>query len=74
MNWLRDRRGVDVIKIALPEPASYQGLIDAYAAALDANPRVRMILLTHLSHRTGLVLPVKEIIAMARREGSTRCR
>ncbi len=43
MNWLRVRRGVDVVKIALPEPATYQGLIDAYASALDSNPRVRMI-------------------------------
>jgi isopenicillin-N epimerase len=69
MNWLPARRGVDVVRIALPEPATYQGLIDAYAAALDAHPRVRLILLTHVSHRTGLVLPVKEIVAMARARG-----
>jgi selenocysteine lyase/cysteine desulfurase len=69
MNWLRARRGVDVIKIDLPEPATTQSLIDAYAAALDAHPRVRLILLTHLSHRTGLVLPVREIVAMARARG-----
>lgn len=66
MRWLRDRRGVDVVKIDLPEPATFQGLIDAYAAALEANPRVRLMLLTHLSHRTGLVLPVREIVSMAR--------
>jgi isopenicillin-N epimerase len=69
MNWLTARRGVEVVRIALPEPATYQGLIDAYAAALDAHPRVRLILLTHLSHRTGLVLPIKEIVAMARARG-----
>jgi isopenicillin-N epimerase len=69
MDWLPARRGVEVVKIALPEPAAYQGLIDAYAAALDAHPKVRLILLTHLSHRTGLVLPVKEIVAMARTRG-----
>jgi len=69
MNWLPARRGVQVVKIALPEPATYQGLIDAYAAALDAHPKVRLILLTHLSHRTGLVLPVKEIVALARARG-----
>jgi isopenicillin-N epimerase len=69
MNWLPARRGVDVVKIALPEPATYQGLIDTYAAALDAHPHVRLILLTHVSHRTGLVLPVKEIVAMARSRG-----
>jgi isopenicillin-N epimerase len=69
MNWLPTRRGVEVVRIALPEPATYQGLIDAYAAALDAHPHVRLILLTHVSHRTGLLLPIKEIVAMARARG-----
>lgn len=66
MRWLKSRRGVDVIEIALPEPATHQGLIDTYEAALIAHPKVRMMLLTHISHRTGLLLPVAEIIAMAR--------
>jgi len=66
---LRARRGVEVVRIALPEPATWQGLIDAYAAAFDAHPRVRLVLLTHLSHRTGLVIPVREIVAMARARG-----
>ena len=66
---LKHSRGVDLLSIALPEPATYQGLIDAYEAALKANPKVRLILLTHLSHRTGLVLPVREIVAMARARG-----
>ncbi|SER20888.1 aminotransferase class V-fold PLP-dependent enzyme [Sphingobium sp. YR768] len=66
---LKHSRGVDVVRIALPEPATYQGLIDAYEAALKANSKIRLILLTHLSHRTGLVIPVKEIVAMARARG-----
>lgn len=69
MAWLKARRGVEVVTIALPEPATRQGIIDAYAAALAANPKVRMMLLTHVSHRTGLVLPVAEIVAMARARG-----
>jgi selenocysteine lyase/cysteine desulfurase len=63
------RRGVRVIKIALPEPATHQSLIDAYRAAFDANPAIRMALVTHLSHRTGLVLPVAEIVGIARNRG-----
>jgi selenocysteine lyase/cysteine desulfurase len=66
MNWLRERRGVEVIRIALPEPASYQGLIDVYEQAFRDHPRIKLILLTHLGHRTGLVLPVKEIVELAR--------
>lgn len=69
MRWLKVRRGVDVVAIDLPEPATHQGLIDAYEAALIAAPRVRLILLTHVSHRNGLVLPIAEIVAMARRRG-----
>lgn len=69
MEALGPRRGVKVIKIALPEPATRQSLIDAYRAAFDANPAIRMALLTHLSHRTGLVLPVAEIAALGRERG-----
>jgi selenocysteine lyase/cysteine desulfurase len=64
MESLARLRGVRVVKIALPEPATKQGLIDAYAAALKANPDVKLVLLTHLSHRTGLIPPVKEITAL----------
>ncbi|WP_217705740.1 aminotransferase class V-fold PLP-dependent enzyme [Peristeroidobacter soli] len=66
MRWLTARRGVEVVRIALPEPATYQGIIDAYAAAFEAHPNIRMTLLTHLGHRTGLIAPVQEIIALAR--------
>lgn len=69
MDSLKARRGVTVVKIALPQPATRQSLIDAYASAMEANPRLKLILLTHLSHRTGLVLPVREIAAMARARG-----
>jgi len=70
MHWLKTRRGVDVVSITLPETGvTHQGLIDVYEAALKAHPRVRMMLLTHVSHRTGLVLPVREIVAMARSRG-----
>lgn len=66
---LARRSGGSVVRIALPEPATFDGLIETYRAALDANPRVRLMLLTHLSHRTGLVIPVREIVAMARARG-----
>lgn len=69
MRWLRQRRGVEVIELALPEPATYQGTIDAYAQALERHPRLRMMLLTQVSHRHGLRLPVAEIAALARRRG-----
>ncbi|MDX5330819.1 MAG: aminotransferase class V-fold PLP-dependent enzyme, partial [Caulobacteraceae bacterium] len=69
MRWLRERRGVDVVRLDLPEPATRANLIAAYEAALEANPRVRMMLLTQVSHRNGLHLPVAEISALARARG-----
>ncbi|MGF7148106.1 selenocysteine lyase/cysteine desulfurase [Sphingomonas zeicaulis] len=69
MESLARRHGAQVVRIALPEPASRESLIAAYAEAFDANPRLRLVLLTHLSHRTGLVLPVREIATLARARG-----
>lgn len=69
MAWLAQRRGAVPVTIALPEPATRQGLIDAYAQAFEAHPNIRLVLLTHLSHRTGLVLPIAEIVALARSRG-----
>lgn len=66
---LAKRRGVRLASIALPEPATYQGLIDAYEKALKSDPAIKLTMLTHVSHRTGLVLPVKGIVAMARAHG-----
>jgi selenocysteine lyase/cysteine desulfurase len=70
MNWLRARRGVDVVKFAIPEPATRQAVLDAYDAALKANPKTKLLLLTHISHRTGLMMPVKELAAMAKARGA----
>ena len=69
MDSLATRRGVRVVRIALPEPATRASIVNAYRAAFDANPKIRMALLTHVSHRTGLVLPVAEIAELARQRG-----
>ena len=69
MAALARTRGVRVVRIDLPEPASRANLVEAYERALSANPDVRLMLLTHLSHRTGLIPPVKEIVDMARGRG-----
>ncbi len=69
MRYLKQYRGVDVIDIAIPEPASYEAVIDAYRVALDQNPKCKMILLTHVSNRTGIITPVREIAGMCRARG-----
>ena len=70
MMALAARRKVQVVRLALPEGASQDALRDAYAAAFRTYPRVRLVLLTHLGHRTGVVLPVAEISDLARAYGA----
>jgi selenocysteine lyase/cysteine desulfurase len=69
MNDLAERRGARAELVRIPEPATRQAVLDVYEQALRDNPRTRLLLLTHISHRTGLVFPVNEITSMARQRG-----
>lgn len=69
MNDLAARRGANVVVVTTPEPATRQGVLDAYEQALQANPRTRLLLLTHISHRTGLVYPIAELVKLAKARG-----
>ena len=69
MNWLKERRGVSVVKFSIPEPASRAAVLQTYQKVLADHPKAALLLLTHISHRTGLVMPVAEIAALARSRG-----
>ncbi|MGI5267941.1 aminotransferase class V-fold PLP-dependent enzyme [Nonomuraea sp. CA-218870] len=69
MNWLPARRGVTVARMVMPEPATREAVLDAYRRALREHPKVRLLLLSHMNNRTGLVTPVREIVTMAREHG-----
>ncbi|UTY59602.1 aminotransferase class V-fold PLP-dependent enzyme [Massilia sp. erpn] len=69
MHALRELRGAEVVQIALPEAPTTQAILDAYAQAFDAHPRTRLLLLTHVSHKTGQLMPVAELAEMARARG-----
>ena len=69
MHWLAAQRGVEVIEIALPHPASHDALVAAYRQAFERYPRLKLMALTHVTHRTGLVLPVREIALAAKEHG-----
>jgi isopenicillin-N epimerase len=70
MQWLQERRQVEPIGFSIPEPATRDSVLAAYADMLRRHPNVRLVLLTHLSHCTGLVMPVRELGAMAREAGA----
>ncbi len=69
MEWLGDHRGAQVVKFAMPEPATTANILAAYDDALRAAPNARLLLVTQVSNRTGLVTPVREIVTMARQRG-----
>lgn len=70
MNALARQRGARAVQIDLPERPTRQLALESYADALDANPRVKLLLLTHLNNKTGFIIPVREIVAMARERGA----
>lgn len=69
MEWLKDRRGCTVVKGSVPEPATYENVLAYYEKLLNDNPKAKLLLLTHVSHRTGLLIPVREISEMAAKRG-----
>ncbi len=69
MQWLHTRRGVDAQRIVLPEPFDHDSIVDTYRQALARHPRTRLLLLTQVNHRNGMLLPVAEIAALARTAG-----
>ncbi|MEZ2347552.1 aminotransferase class V-fold PLP-dependent enzyme [Terriglobus sp. RCC_193] len=69
MDWLGDHRGAQVVKFDMPEPATTANILAAYEDVLKRTPNAKLLLVTQVSNRTGLVTPVKEIVAMARTRG-----
>jgi selenocysteine lyase/cysteine desulfurase len=69
MSWLAKSRGVEVIEISHVHPASHDSLVASYREAFERYPRLKLMALTHVTHRTGLVMPVKAIAALAKAYG-----
>jgi selenocysteine lyase/cysteine desulfurase len=69
MNALARQRGARVVTFDIPEPATRETVLAAYDRVLGSTPRARLLLVTHLSNKTGLIVPVREIAAIARERG-----
>jgi selenocysteine lyase/cysteine desulfurase len=69
MRWLAHQRGVEVIEIDHVHPASFDSLLTTYREAFARHPRLKLMALTHVTHRTGLVMPVQAIAAAAKEHG-----
>ncbi|MFT7553256.1 MAG: isopenicillin-N epimerase [Rhodothermales bacterium] len=69
MDALAGREEAGVATLVIPESPSHEAIMEAYTQALDANPRTRLLLLTHANNKTGLIHPVKDVTALARSRG-----
>ncbi|AXI63033.1 class V aminotransferase [Pseudomonas kribbensis] len=69
MRWLARHRGVEVIEIEHTHPASFDSLLATYRETFIRHPKLKLMALTHVTHRTGLVMPVQAIAALAKEHG-----
>lgn len=70
MTSLARTRRARPVSIALPRAPTRANVIAAYEQAIRATPRLKFVALTHATHRSGLVVPVAEIAAMAKAAGA----
>ncbi|MBL0938259.1 MAG: aminotransferase class V-fold PLP-dependent enzyme [Gemmatimonadaceae bacterium] len=62
------REGIVIKEISFPVPCTDpQQIVDAFAAGITSKTRVMEI--THITNLTGQILPVKELVAMAKARG-----
>lgn len=69
MDYLGESRGAQVVRFSIPEPHTRANILAAYEKVLRETPRAKLLLLTHVSNRNGLIPPVAEIVAMAKARG-----
>lgn len=69
MRWLASVRGVEVVELVHAHPAGFDSLVQTYRDAFAQYPRLKLMALTHVTHRTGLVMPVEAIAKAAREHG-----
>ena len=69
MRWLAKQRGLELIEISHPHPATFDNLVQSYRDAFARHPRLKLMPLTYVNHRTGLVMPVQAIAEAAREAG-----
>ena len=69
MVWLKGAYGVNTVEVTLPQRATQAEILGRYLDAFDANPNLKLMLITHVSNQHGLVVPVSDIAAEAKSRG-----
>lgn len=69
MEHLEATREVTLKRVAIPEPSTTGNILEAYDRLFNETPHLKLLLLTHVSNRNGLIMPVAEIAKMAKSRG-----
>ena len=72
LEMVAQRKQLTLTRIAMPSAPEIDAMSDAQIVGLyeeRIGPRTRAILVTHMLHRNGHIMPVAQIAAMARRHG-----
>lgn len=69
MVWLTQAYGVNSVEVEIPQRATQAEILQRYVDQFDANPNLKLMLITHVSNQHGLVVPVAEISAEAKSRG-----
>lgn len=70
MRSLARNRRANGVMITLPRAPTRDNVIAAYAEAIRRTPKLKFVLLTHGTHKSGMVVPVAEIAALAKAAGA----
>lgn len=71
MRWQALQNQGPLIEVTIPERANQDEVFQQYLDAFNANPSIKLMLVTHVSNQHGLVVPVARIAAEARKRGIT---
>ena len=70
LHMLQSRKQVRLVQLRLPlDPVDDEEIVRLYEQAIT--PNTKLLLVTHIVHRTGQIMPVAKISAMAKRHGVT---
>ena len=69
MRWLKQAYGAGSVEVKIPGRATQSEILQRYVEAFDANPNLKLMLITHVSNQHGLVVPVAEIASEAKSRG-----
>lgn len=70
MRSLAKNRRAQPVMVTLPRAPTRDNVIEAYAQAIKKTARLKFVLLTHGTHKSGMVVPVAEIAALAKAAGA----